>query len=87
MNGTNDNAGALILIVDDDPVARALMRATLENDQFRVIEADDGLEGCRQYEEHHPELLLVESSCRAWTATNYAARCALSLRRRSCRSS
>jgi signal transduction histidine kinase len=60
MNGTNDNAGALILIVDDDPVARALMRATLENDQFRVIEADDGLEGCRQYEEHHPELLLVD---------------------------
>jgi signal transduction histidine kinase len=51
---------ASILVVDDDPVMRSLMRATLENDNFEVIEAVDGVEGCRLYEQHHPDLLLVD---------------------------
>jgi len=51
---------ASILVVDDDPVVRSLMRATLECDGFTVIEARDGVEGCRLYEEHHPDLLLVD---------------------------
>jgi signal transduction histidine kinase len=51
---------ASILIVDDDPVVRSLMRATLERDGFTVIEARDGVEACRLYEEHHPDLLLVD---------------------------
>jgi signal transduction histidine kinase len=51
---------ASILVVDDDPVVRSLMRVTLERDGFTVIEARDGLEGCRLYEEHHPDLLLVD---------------------------
>ena len=36
-----------ILIVDDDPVVRTIMRATLEDDGFAVIEAEDGLSACR----------------------------------------
>ena len=51
---------ASILVVDDDPVVRSLMRATLERDGFTVIEARDGVEACRLYEEHHPDLLLVD---------------------------
>jgi signal transduction histidine kinase len=51
---------ASILIVDDDPVICSLMRATLENDGFSVIEAADGVEGCRMYQEHRPDLLLVD---------------------------
>ena len=31
-----------IVTVDDDPVVRSLMRATLERDGFTVIEARDG---------------------------------------------
>src|SRR6266851_1628947 len=49
-----------ILVVDDDPVVCEVMRATLENDGFAVIEASDGVEGCRLYEKHHPDLLLVD---------------------------
>src|SRR5205823_11845068 len=56
----NLNPPASILIVDDDPIVCSLMRATLENDGFRVIEAADGVEGCRLYEEHRPDLLLVD---------------------------
>jgi len=51
---------ALILVVDDDPSACLVMRETLESAGFTVIEASDGIEGCRQYDEHHPDLLLVD---------------------------
>jgi signal transduction histidine kinase len=60
MEETNQSRTASILVVDDDPVVRSLMRATLENDNFEVIEAGDGVEGCRLYEEHRPDLLLVD---------------------------
>ncbi len=53
-------APASILVVDDDPIVRSLMRATLAHDGFAVIEAEDGVEGCRLYQEHHPDLLLVD---------------------------
>ena len=53
-------APASILVVDDDPIVRSLMRATLAHDGFAVIEAEDGVEGCRLYEEHRPDLLLVD---------------------------
>ncbi len=51
---------ASILIVDDDPGQRLLMRAALEDKGFEVIEAVDGVEGCQLYEEHRPDLLLVD---------------------------
>ena len=51
---------ASVLVVDDDPVVRSLVRATLENDGFGVIEATDGIEGCELYEKHRPDLLLVD---------------------------
>ena len=43
-------APASILVVDDDPIVRSLMRATLAHDGFVVIEAEDGVEGCQLYE-------------------------------------
>jgi signal transduction histidine kinase len=49
-----------VLIVDDDPIVCALVRATLESDGFGVIEANDGVEGWERYEQHRPDLLLVD---------------------------
>ncbi len=60
MENNESTAQALILVVDDDPVACLLMRETLERAGFAVIEALDGVEGCRRYEEHHPDLLFVD---------------------------
>ncbi len=54
------NDDATILIVDDDPVVRALMRASLEGDGFRVIEAGDGLEACRECAARTPDMLVVD---------------------------
>ena len=59
-NEPEKKLGQTILVVDDDPVVRSLMRATLENDNFEVIEAADGVEGCQLYEERRPDLLLVD---------------------------
>jgi len=41
-------------------VVRSLMRATLENDGFTVVEAVDGIEACDFYERYRPDLLLVD---------------------------
>src|SRR6266516_184758 len=60
MDDKNLTGTASILIVDDDPVVRSLVRATLENDGFGVIEAVDGIEGCRLYRDYRPDLLLVD---------------------------
>src|SRR5438270_7772567 len=60
MDESTLQAAGLILVVDDDPIVCALMRATLERDGFAVIEAFDGVEGCRLYQEHRPDLLLVD---------------------------
>jgi signal transduction histidine kinase len=60
MDDRNLTAPASILVVDDDPIIRSLMSATLTRDGFVVIEAEDGVEGCRLYEEHRPDLLLVD---------------------------
>jgi signal transduction histidine kinase len=49
-----------ILIVDDDPVVRSLMRAALQSDGFSVVEAGDGEQGCRLYEEVRPQLLIAD---------------------------
>ncbi|HVH82405.1 MAG TPA: response regulator, partial [Stellaceae bacterium] len=49
-----------ILIVDDDPIVRALMRATLEVDGYEVIEAENGEEGCELYEATKPRLIVAD---------------------------
>jgi CheY-like chemotaxis protein len=60
VDATEGNPTASILVVDDDPAQRLLMRKVLEHKGFEVIEAADGVEACRLYEEHRPDLLLVD---------------------------
>jgi DNA-binding response OmpR family regulator len=59
-----DEAGgsptASILVVDDDPSQRLLMRKVLEHESFNVIEAADGIEGYELHERYRPDLLLVD---------------------------
>src|SRR4029077_16502125 len=51
---------APILIVDDDPIVRSLMRATLEVDGYDIIEAENDEEACRLLETSRPELLISD---------------------------
>ena len=59
MDGFNSTTPVSILVVDDDPMARSLMRATLQRDFF-VSEAVDGIEGCRLFDELRPDLVLAD---------------------------
>ncbi|MBV8168280.1 MAG: response regulator [Alphaproteobacteria bacterium] len=54
------SAPADILIVDDDPVVRALMRSSLEGDGFAVREAEDGEAALALCAQHRPDLMVVD---------------------------
>jgi CheY-like chemotaxis protein len=49
-----------ILTVDDEGSIRYLIRSTLRGRRYRVIEADNGAEGLRQAEKHHPDLIILD---------------------------
>jgi signal transduction histidine kinase len=50
-----------LLIVDDDPVVRSLMRDALEDDGFTIIEAENGAEACACCDEIEPSLIIVDA--------------------------
>ncbi len=54
MDDAEARTKSTILIVDDDPVVRSLMRDALEDEGFDVIEAEDGIAACS----------VCEQSCR-----------------------
>ncbi len=49
-----------ILIADDEPVLRVLVRTTLEEPDVRVLEAADGESALELAERHHPDLVLLD---------------------------
>ena len=50
-----------ILLVDDDLVVRARVSESLAQDGFEVILAKDGEDGMLAYQEHRPDLILVDA--------------------------
>ena len=49
-----------ILVVDDDPKIRAVIRRGLAYEGYRVIEAATGEEGLEKAREHLPELVVLD---------------------------
>lgn len=49
-----------VLVADDNPVSRELIREILENDDCEVIEAGDGREALEKVREHRPDLALLD---------------------------
>lgn len=49
-----------ILIVDDDAFARAHLRDTLLQEQYRVVEAKDGEEALAQLAAEKPQVMLLD---------------------------
>jgi len=50
----------LILIVDDDPDTRSMVRTILENSSFKVAEAENGKIALSRIEEVVPDLILLD---------------------------
>jgi CheY-like chemotaxis protein len=49
-----------VLVVDDDPLVRSLLRAVLEDANFALDEAADGLEALRIVEERVPDVVILD---------------------------
>jgi signal transduction histidine kinase/DNA-binding response OmpR family regulator len=48
------------LVVDDDPMAREMLRRLLEHEGWQVVEADDGVAALRQVAARRPDLILLD---------------------------
>ncbi|MBV8694179.1 MAG: response regulator transcription factor [Ktedonobacteraceae bacterium] len=57
---TFDQRDMTILIVDDEPRIRDLVRMNLELEHYRVIEASNGQEALEQLREHLPDLVILD---------------------------
>ena len=49
-----------ILIVDDDEHMAAMMRVCLQRGGFRVLEADNGVDGLKLFEQFSPQLVVAD---------------------------
>jgi CheY-like chemotaxis protein len=54
------SVNATVLIADDEPSMRLLVRATIESDQYEVLEASDGDEAWAMIKEHKPSVVLLD---------------------------
>ncbi|MBF8272251.1 MAG: hypothetical protein HW380_1356 [Magnetococcales bacterium] len=51
----------LILIVDDDTVILQLLETFLKGNRFAVVMADNGLDALKLFEQHRPDLVLLDA--------------------------
>ncbi len=51
----------LILIVDDDLFMRKILLRYLERENYRVVEAENGMEALKLYKEHQPDMILLDA--------------------------
>ncbi|MDX6630268.1 MAG: hypothetical protein QOH00_2514, partial [Gaiellales bacterium] len=49
-----------VLVCDDEPVLRMLVRATLDQGNYTVVEACDGDEALERTRSEHPDLILLD---------------------------
>jgi diguanylate cyclase (GGDEF)-like protein len=51
----------VIVLADDDPSIRLMVRHVLESEEFDIVEAADGLEAIKAVEKYHPALILLDA--------------------------
>lgn len=58
---TDDNhKGATILVIDDEPDIITYMEALLEDNDYKVISANNGAEGLKKAQEEKPDLITLD---------------------------
>jgi len=50
----------LVLVIDDEVQIRRLLRACLESNGYRVVEAPTGAEGIRELAQHPPDVVILD---------------------------
>ena len=51
----------VVILADDDPSIRLMVRHVLESEDFDIVEASDGLEAIKAVEKYHPALILLDA--------------------------
>lgn len=51
----------VVVLADDDPSIRLMVRHVLESEDFDIVEASDGLEAIKVVEKYHPALILLDA--------------------------
>ena len=49
-----------VLVIDDEPQIRSMLRLMLERDGYEVAEAPDGVEGIRVYRQNPVDLIISD---------------------------
>ena len=58
-----------VLVVDDIAADRNLLRETLEPKGYEVLPASNGAMALKVVERTRPDVVLMDVTCRTWTAT------------------
>jgi diguanylate cyclase (GGDEF)-like protein len=58
--GLKPGRAGVALVADDDDLMRKTLRYTLEEYGYQVVEADNGQECIQQYEQLHPDIVLLD---------------------------
>ena len=60
MSTEQGTTAAIVLVIDDEPQIRRLLRITLEGNGYRVIDAANGKDGMLQAAQCRPEVILLD---------------------------
>lgn len=61
MAGVSENRKALILIADDQEFMRKMIRDSLNNSEYELIEADNGKDAVRLFNQYKPDVVLLDA--------------------------
>lgn len=60
-NKQKEEERPVILLADDDPSIRLMIRHVLEAEEYDIVEAEDGLDAIKAVEKQHPALILLDA--------------------------
>ena len=60
-NTQKDEAKPIVVLADDDPSIRLMVRHVLESEDYEIVEAEDGLDAIKAVEKQHPALVLLDA--------------------------
>ncbi len=61
MKATAQESQSLVLIVDDDPFIRLILRHFLEREGYQIAEAQNGIEALSVFNQLHPDIVLLDA--------------------------
>ena len=60
-NSPKDEEKPIVVLADDDPSIRLMVRHVLESENYEIVEAEDGLDAIKAVEKKHPALVLLDA--------------------------